>query len=297
MRAAEKGFLLLTSHLGDPDRKPLTVSQFRVLAQRVQAMSAEVQDRDLQVQDLKALGYAEEMAWRIIGLLNETDVLSSYLRKGEKAGCVPLSRIHARYPKELRDRLGWECPGCLWAKGDLSLLDNRKIALVGSRDILPDNRAFAWEAGAQVAKQGYTLVSGNARGADRIAQKACLENGGKVICVVADELQNKESHGRILYLSEEGFDQSFSAQRALSRNRVIHSLGDLTLVAQSDLRSGGTWDGTAKNLRFGWSPVFCFADGSDASRELEQMGADTITAEQLRNFDGLCPDIPNFFDQ
>ena len=296
MRPAEQGFLLLTSHLGDPDRKPLTVSQFRVLAERVQTMRPDAHDRDLQVQDLKALGYGEEMAGRILSLLNETDALWHYLRKAEKAGCVPLSRIHDRYPNELLDRLGWECPGCLWVKGDLSLLATRKIALVGSRDILPDNRSFAYEAGVQAAKQGYTLVSGNARGADRIAQKACLDHGGKVISVVADELADKEPHERILYLSEEGFDLEFSAQRALSRNRVIHALGAITLVAQSDLR-GGTWDGTVKNLRYGWSSVFCFDDGSEATKELVRMGAGTVTRENLRDIRKLRHEILSLFDQ
>ena len=32
MNGKERGFLLLTSHLGDPERKPLTVAQFRQLA-------------------------------------------------------------------------------------------------------------------------------------------------------------------------------------------------------------------------------------------------------------------------
>ena len=37
MTGPEQGFLLLTSSLGDPHRKPLTVPQFRELAKRVQA--------------------------------------------------------------------------------------------------------------------------------------------------------------------------------------------------------------------------------------------------------------------
>jgi hypothetical protein len=52
-------------------------------------MRPDAHDRDLQVQDLKALGYGEEMAGRILSLLNETDTLLYYLRKAEKAGCVP----------------------------------------------------------------------------------------------------------------------------------------------------------------------------------------------------------------
>ena len=40
MNAREEGFLLLTSHLGDPDRKPLTTAQLRTLWARVRGMDA-----------------------------------------------------------------------------------------------------------------------------------------------------------------------------------------------------------------------------------------------------------------
>ena len=45
MTPREQGFLLLTSRLGDPERKPLTVAQFRTLAKQVQAMAAPEESR------------------------------------------------------------------------------------------------------------------------------------------------------------------------------------------------------------------------------------------------------------
>lgn len=297
MRGPERGFLLLTGTFGDPQRKPLTVSQLRILASRVRGSQAALQDRDLTAEDLISLGYAEEMACKILGLLSDGDILDRYLQRGKRAGCEPISRISTAYPDVLRQKLGWESPGCLWAKGDVSLLDMPRVALVGSRDIAPANRAFAWEVGVQAAKQGYALVSGNARGADRIAQTACLNNGGTVICVVADGLEDKIPRENILYLSECDFDQPFTAQRAISRNRVIHALGEKTFVAQSSYQTGGTWDGTVKNLRQGWSPVFCMEDGSKACRELQQMGAVGVTAGDLVNIHQLHSDNISFFDQ
>lgn len=297
MRAAEKGFLLLSSTLGDPLRRPLSTAQLGVLSQRVRQAQLPAESRDLALRDLTALGYSLEMARRILGLLSEEDVLEYYLQKGRKLGCVPLTRVSPGYPAVLKQRLGLECPGVLWAKGDLSLLEAPRIALVGSRDLKEPNRAFTSEAGRQAAMQGYPLVSGNARGADRTAQDACLQHGGRVISVVADELFRQPSREHILYLSEDNFDLPFSPQRALSRNRVIHALPEKTLVAQCALESGGTWAGTIKNLRFGWSPVFCFADGSDAMLRLEQMGAALIRPEQLRSLKSLRSQHLTLFDQ
>ena len=91
----------------------------------------------------------------------------------------------------------------------------------------------------------------------------------------------------LLYISEEDFDEPFSAQRAISRNRVIHALGRMVFVAQSSLGKGGTWDGTVKNLRFGWSSVACFRDSSEASVQLVQMGAYLVDHEDLTDMSAL----------
>jgi predicted Rossmann fold nucleotide-binding protein DprA/Smf involved in DNA uptake len=294
MNNKERGFLLLTGHLGNPDRKPLTVAQFRILAERASQMEKPLVSRELQEKDLMALGYNRPAANRILSLLSEEELLERYLFKGHRQGCVPVTRISGVYPASVRTRLDLDAPGCLWAKGDLSLLENQTVSLVGSRQLLDSNRVFAEIAGREVACQGYTLVSGNAQGADRTAQNACLEAGGKVICVVADALEEHSTVENILYLSEDAFDESFSAQRALSRNRVIHTLGYITLVAQCDLEKGGTWDGTVRNLQKNWSPVFCFDDGSSAAVELAQRGATLIDISRLSNLAELKPDSQSF---
>ena len=68
---------------------------------------------------------------------------------------------------------------------------------------------------------------------------------------------------------------------------MIHALGIVTFVAQSSFGSGGTWDGTVKNLQNHWSDVYGFDDGSDAMAELSQMGLERIGMEELDDFYGL----------
>ncbi len=284
MTGAEQGFLLLTSHLGDPERPVLTVAQLRTLTDRMRCAQIGSEERELRLQDLISLGYGREMAGRILNLLQEEARLHHYISRGKRLDCVPVTRITENYPLIIRQRLGMDSPGTLWAKGNLSVLNLPAISLVGSRELRKENFAFAQAVGYHAAEQGLVLVSGNARGADRAAQEACLEAGGKVICIVADELWKHPHRDNVLYLSEEDYDSPFTAQRALSRNRCIHTLGRMVFVAQSGLQKGGTWDGTARNLRYGWSPVACFRDGSTASLELEQMGAYLIDTENLQDF-------------
>lgn len=297
MTGAERGFLLLGSQLGNPERRPLSAAAMRRLAQRARLGERTMEDRELCAADLVQLGYDSATAKKILSLLNEGMLLDCYLEDAKRTGCVPLTRISTGYPMCLRQRLGDEAPGVLWTKGDAEILKMPKVSLVGSRDIDAKNKAFAVEVGFQAAKQGFALVSGNARGADKVAQKACLDNGGCVISVVADELAAHRNKERILYVSEESFDAPFSAQRALSRNRVIHGLGEKTFVAQCSCGTGGTWNGTVKNLKSGWSPVFCFDDSSAAMRQLEQMGAQCIGIACLGNLNSLTSQLVTFFDQ
>ena len=237
MTAGERGFLLLTGKLADPERKPLTVAQFRKLAQRVQTAQTPDEERELCPKDLVALGYDMQTANHIVALLEQTQLLDHYLSRGKRRDCYPITRVSPGYPLRVRQKLGLDSPG--------------------------------------------SLVSGNARGADRTAQQACLEHGGKVISVIADELEKYPLRKNVLYISEDGFDMPFSGIRALSRNRVIHTLSELVLVAQTALEHGGSWDGTVRNLHNGWGNVCCFADDTKATSRLKDLGASTITLEEL----------------
>lgn len=297
MTGPEQGFLLLTSTLGDPERKPLTVAQFRNLAKRAMDAQREVSARDLEIADLMQLGYDKVMAERIFGLLSGTNLLREYLRSAETFDCYPITRMNPLYPLAVRKRLGLDAPGVLWAKGDLTLLNHPSVAVIGSRDLAAENRKFAEEAGREIAGQGYVLVSGNARGADKTAQSACLDAGGKVISIVADSLQKQPLTRNVLYLSLDDFDAPFSAQRALHRNHVIHSIAALTVAAQCTLGKGGTWDGILANLKNGWNPVCIYGDDSEAAAELQNRGVRNIGVADLHDIPALVQERINFINE
>lgn len=287
MTPADCGYLLLTSKLGDPERRPLTTPQLRVLAQKAAFLPHPDGSEELTQAHLLAAGVEKQLAEKTVGLLNDTLQLKAYLTRAKHLGCSPITRAAEAYPPALRHRLGQEAPGCLWAKGNIDILSMPAVSLVGSRVLKEDNRKFACAVGAQAARQGYALVSGNARGADCAAQDACLEAGGYVISVLADALSERCPDAHQLLLSEDDYDEPFSVFRALHRNRVIHALGSAVFAAQCTLERGGTWDGSVQNLRKGWSSVYCFRDGSPASVALEQMGAFLIDTEMLGDIKSL----------
>ncbi|MBR6376920.1 MAG: DNA-processing protein DprA [Oscillospiraceae bacterium] len=289
MTRTERGFLLLCGELGD-GQKPLTPAQLRTLRARVLARQEETRgaDRPLTEADLRALGYDAAFARRVEALLNREEALDSYLSLAQELGIRPLTRISPEYPARLR-RMGEEAPAVLFCRGDLSLLNRPAVALVGSRELKPAGAAFARRVGELAAREELVLVSGNARGADRTAQEACLEAGGRVVAVLPEGLRDHppENEG-ILYLCLWGWHLPMVGYRALERNRIIHCLGEKTLVAQSH-RSGGTWRGSEENLRRGWSPLFVHRDGSPGTSELIAMGAVPVETEDLVSLRALEP--------
>ena len=278
MTAAERGVLLLCTQL--PDReKPLSMAQFRTLSQRAHALGSGGADplRELRAEDLRRLGYDGQSAEHIMRLFARVEKLDAYLTTAERLGIHPLTRISPAYPKRLAAQLGMDCPPVLFVRGDTRLLQTRMTGVVGSRALRPENRAFAEAAGRLIAEERFTLVSGGASGADSAAQQACLAAGGSAVIFPATRLCDCKPRDNVCYVSEDGFDLPFSTPRALRRNRLIHAMGEKILVAQTSLKTGGTWAGTFDNLRHGYSPVFIFDDASSGTKALVSLGAEPVT--------------------
>lgn len=288
MTGPEAGFALLCCGLGT-GRKPLTTLQFKTLSRRVYVSQREEVGGQVELGTLKRLGYSDAMAQRIVELLGEDALLRRYEDRAMEHGIALVTRISVDYPERLLQVLGQNAPPMLCMKGELTLLHTPCVALVGNRDLDLEGVEFAKAAGKACAQQGFTLVSGGARGADHIAQEACLKAGGSVICFVADGLLDKRPNGNLLYISESDFDRPFSPERALSRNRLIHALGSRVLVARASRRRGGTWKGVSENLKNDYSPVFLRDDGSPASQALMAMGANAVTIGELGDLVNLFP--------
>ena len=289
MRQTERGLLLLCCPLGDPLSGFLSLPQAKELSKRARAAGIGEEDpyRDLGPKDIRRLGYSEFEAQHIVSLLSRERQLDGYLLAAEKAGITIITRLDERFPRRLRDQLGGKCPAALFCKGDLSLLKSRCVSLVGSRQLREPGRLFAAQAGALAAKEGYSICSGDAMGADRTAQEACLCKGGSAVIFPATELVHCPSRERVLYAAEDGFELGFSAYRALSRNRLIHAMGEKTLVAQTGCGKGGTWSGSLDNLQHEYSPLFVLDDGTEGARALCMRGATAVQA--LESISGLTP--------
>ena len=68
-----------------------------------------------------------------------------------------LVRIDPDYPHRVAAKLRFSCPPVLFCRGDRRLLALASVAAVGSRRLLPENAAFARQAGRLAARERLTL--------------------------------------------------------------------------------------------------------------------------------------------
>lgn len=160
---------------------------------------------------------------------------------------------HPRYPAGLlNDRLP---PPVLFARGDLTLLEGRRVAIVGTRNATVGGRATARLLGHGLAAAGVHVVSGLARGVDGHAHRGALHaaaeghaGSGQPIGIVAsghDVIYPRE-HADLwaavgttgLLLSESPPGTPPEAHRFPLRNRIVAALSEVVVVVESREKGG-----------------------------------------------------------
>ena len=139
-------------------------------------------------------------------------------------------------------------PAWLYAIGDTDLLTRPAIAIVGSRNPTPAGIEHARDFAAQLARSGFVIVSGLARGIDAAAHEGALAANGMTIAVCGTGLDrvypaaNKTLAERIaangLLLSEFNLGTLPARGNFPRRNRIIAGLSSGTLVVEAARASG-----------------------------------------------------------
>jgi predicted Rossmann fold nucleotide-binding protein DprA/Smf involved in DNA uptake len=230
-----------------------------------------------------------DLSTRVADLMSRGSGLAFELEDLEQRGVVPLTVMSERFPSRLRDRLGPLCPPVIFAAGNLELLGGGGLGVVGSRDVTAEGANVATEAAAQAAELNIQVVSGAARGVDRLAMTAATRSGGQVLGIIADSLLRRLQEAEIRELVAEGMltlvtiqhpNASFSTGSAMGRNKIIYALSDGVLVVASDVDKGGTWAGAKEALTKRIAPVLVWrGDGEGpGNARLASLGAVGVTS-------------------
>ena len=151
------------------------------------------------------------------------------------------------YPEKLNNI--YSSPARLYLVGDESILNKPSVAIIGCRDASDYGKKVAFNFAYELAKEGFVVISGLARGIDTYAHLGAVKAGGKTIAVLGSGLkhiypsENKKLCNEIVKNSGAIITEYEPHTKPLpmnfpSRNRIISGLSNGVLVVEAKQKSG-----------------------------------------------------------
>jgi DNA processing protein len=141
-----------------------------------------------------------------------------------------------------------DAPHLLFVKGTLDANEEKVIAIVGSRSCTSYGRRLAERMGHDLARAGWTVVSGLARGIDGCAHRGALQANGHTVAVLAGGLSKiyPPEHAELAaevansgaLISESCMLMEPMATLFPARNRIISGLSRAVVVIEAAEKSG-----------------------------------------------------------
>jgi DNA processing protein len=143
---------------------------------------------------------------------------------------VKITIENEKYPDKLRKIKN--PPKQLYLEGNIELLNENIVSIIGSRNCTPKGRELAGKFAEELSYQGLVIGSGMAKGIDAAAHIGTIEAGGKTIAVLGNGFNNifpKENENLYhkiletggLILTEYPPETEPSSSLFLERNRIV----------------------------------------------------------------------------
>lgn len=186
-----------------------------------------------------------EIARSIVEQRSEADPAGE-IRKAEKLGARIVTMLDPEYPESLKKI--HDPPLALYVRGTLEPKDRHAVAIVGTRRATHYGMTVADRLAYQLARVGFAVVSGLARGIDTAAHKGALKAGSRTIAVLGSALdclyppENAELADAIAksgaVVSEYPLGREPDQTTFPYRNRVVSGLSMGVVVVEAPPGSG-----------------------------------------------------------
>lgn len=152
-----------------------------------------------------------------------------------------------RYPKRLKQI--YDYPIGFYMRGNQELLDQKALAIIGCRANTTYGEKVTRQLTKELVSHGFTIISGLARGIDRIAHEETIKSNGKTIAILGNGLdrmypeENKELAREILkkggaLISEYPIGTKPEKMNFPARNRIISGMASGIVVIEAKKKSG-----------------------------------------------------------
>jgi DNA processing protein len=239
---------------------------------------------------------SDRLAGNFRQALDATD-LNSELERMRQHRVHPLFLGEAGYPALLA-RIKYP-PLLLYVRGDLETQDENTIALVGSRSCSAYGRRVAEQIAAGLARAGWTVISGLARGIDAAAHRGALQAGGRTLAVLAGGLsaiyppEHKDLADQVEQAGALITDSNMRMEPLPvlfpMRNRIISGISRGVVVVEANERSGALI--TAEHALEQDRDVFAVPGPVDSSFSAGTLQLIRNGARLVRNADDILEDL------
>lgn len=159
--------------------------------------------------------------------------------------CKYTTIVSTNYPNKLK-KIDFP-PFVLFYYGDLSLLENKIVAIVGKRKASEYGKRITRDITSELVENDYTVLSGMSIGTDVIAHQTVINENGKSIAINGcgidmiypksnQELYNLIKNNHLL-ISEYPSVTKPEKKRFIKSNRLISGLSDGVVVTECDKES------------------------------------------------------------
>ena len=224
------------------------LSAFDLTTKRIENL-IELMEGDFSFEKLKSLKLGQIVGDELAKNLKNCafqDFLDDYLEKLEKKHIILLTICDSEFPDKLTKIE--DAPMYIFCKGDISLLNKKAIAIVGTRSPSNYGRVVTERFAGELAKEGVVIVSGLAYGVDGISHRKALDVGGKTIAVLGSGFDHvypavntnlaEEIAEKGLLISEYRPGVSATRYTFPRRNRIVAGLSDGVLITEAGKKSG-----------------------------------------------------------
>lgn len=178
---------------------------------------------------------------RLEELLRDRDWADRELERTEAAGARFLTIDDEGYPPRLKDLP--QPPIGLYVRGTFDFAPTPSVAVVGTRKCSPYAKSVGEALGRALARSGYLVVSGGARGVDAAGHIGCLAENGRTVAILGTAVnrvypsEHRDLFARIAergaLVSEYPMDTGGDPWRFPERNRIIVGMAGRVVVVES----------------------------------------------------------------
>ncbi|MEM7346701.1 MAG: DNA-processing protein DprA, partial [Chloroflexota bacterium] len=238
-----------------------------------------------QLEISSTFGLQDEEAKQILAMSGKLRQQAEAFKQWQSQGIVPIIRTDPRYPSRFAHTLPpAKQPLLLWGQGNLNLLNEPMVGMLGSEDSSEAGSEFVSEMMNALVSEDVGLVSGYGRGLDRTTFEAMLAtDGGRAVAVLpiglaafaktTSKLTPALEAQKIALVSPFGPNTTYQEKLAEARNLLIDHLALALLILHTDEESQKR--GTAGLDR--GIPVFVGLSDTAGNRTLIDQGALLLT--------------------